>query len=188
MLGSAMEGAALPASLYESAQAFLDHFDPQQPGCIILDLKMPGIGGLELLQRLREKDVGMPIIVISGHADVPDAVKCIKLGAVDLLQKPFKIARLVELVRGALEKSVEIHQRNAQQEEIQLRFKSLTPREWELLRHLVSGSSSKQIAKALHISVMTVANHRAHVMAKTRAANSADLARMASAAEILSLV
>jgi two-component system response regulator FixJ len=188
MLGSAMEGAALPASLYASAQAFLDRFDPEQPGCIILDLKMPGIGGLDLLERLREKDVRMPIIVISGHADVPDAVKCIKLGAVDLLQKPFKIARLLELVRGALEKSVEIHQRNGQQEVIRRRFKSLTPRELELLKHVASGSSSKQIAKALHISVMTVANHRAHMMAKTRAANSADLARLASVAGIISPV
>jgi len=186
MLGTAMEGASMPVHLYESAQAFLEEFSPHEAGCIVLDLKMPEMGGLELLQRLRDMGVEMPIMVISGHAEVPDAVACMKLGAIDLLQKPFKIMELIDRVRLALAQSVDSQERSARHREICRRFDTLTPRELELLKHLVSGSSSKQIAKALNISVMTVANHRAHVMAKTQAANSADLARLAAIAGIVS--
>jgi two-component system response regulator FixJ len=185
MLGTAMESASLPARLYESAGEFLAEFDAQMAGCIVLDLRMPGMDGLELLRRLREMRVGLPIIVISGHADVPDAVQCMKLGAVDVLQKPFKIAKLIELVRSALQVSAESCQRVAEQEEIRRRFSTLTPREEELLKHVVSGSSSKQIARSLHISVMTVANHRAHLLAKTQASNSADLVRLAAVAGVV---
>jgi FixJ family two-component response regulator len=188
MLKAAMDAVSLRAKLYDSAEAFLEEFNAHGAGCIVLDLKMPGMGGLQLLQKLREMAVEMPIIVISGNADVPNAVASMKLGAIDLLQKPFKINELIEKVQEALAQSAETHERNTRQREIRRRFDTLTPRELELLKHLISGSSSKQIAKALNISVMTVANHRAHLMAKTEAANSADLARQAAAAGIASLV
>jgi two-component system response regulator FixJ len=185
LLRSALVAESLPVQVFGSAGSFLEALDPRQPGCIVLDLKMPEMDGLALLRRLRKDEIRMPIVVISGHAGVPEAVASMKLGAIDVLQKPFSIAALVALVRGAMQKSVESCQSLSRQQEARQRFAGLTPRELELVKHVVSGSSSKQIARDLHISVKTVANHRAHVMAKSMASNAADLARMAATAGII---
>jgi two-component system response regulator FixJ len=185
MLRAAMKAESLPARFYESAAEFLKTFNPAEPGCIVLDLRMPDMDGLELLRRLHKDGVRTPIIVISGHADVPEAVASMKMGATDVLQKPFKIAELVQMIRAALAVSVAHAEQEARDEQIRQRFAALTRRELELVKYVVGGSSSKQIASGLHISIRTVANHRANLMAKVKAVNTADLARLATIAGIV---
>jgi FixJ family two-component response regulator len=124
----------------------------------------------------------MPVIVISGHVDVPVAVRSMKLGAVDVLRKPFEPAELLEAVRRALQASIALHEQNGQDEEIRKRFATLSQREMQLLNMIVNGKANKVIAQELGISVKTVANHRASLMAKTQAANGPDLVRMAGIA------
>jgi two-component system response regulator FixJ len=173
-----MEAAALPVRVYESAEQFLVEVDLQSPGCIVLDLRMPDLGGIELLQRLWPARNDMVVIIISGHVDVPAAVSGMKLGAVDLLQKPFEPRRLLSLVKTSIETSIALHRRRTEEEAARRRFGALTPRELALLKLVVAGRSNKQIACDLHISVKTVANHRASLMSKTQATNAADLARL----------
>lgn len=179
-----MESASLAVTVYESGEEFLDAIDPRQPGCIVLDLRMPGICGIEVLQRLRAAQNEIPAIIISGHADVPTAIRSMKLGAIDLLQKPFEPRALLEAVRSAMKYSVESQQRRAEQESIRQRLAKLTPREFALLKLVVAGMPNKRIATDLHISIKTVANHRANLMAKTEALNAADLARMSMVAGV----
>jgi len=181
-----MESASLAVTVYESGEEFLDAIDPKRPGCIVLDLRMPGIGGLEVLQRLRAAQDEIPAIIISGHADVPTAIRGMKLGAVDLLEKPFEPQALLESVHGAIKISTGLQQHRAEQESIRHRLAKLTPRELTLLKLVVAGMPNKRIARDLRISIKTVANHRANLMAKTGALNAADLARMATLAGILS--
>ncbi|HVT91159.1 MAG TPA: response regulator [Tepidisphaeraceae bacterium] len=179
-----LESASLAVKVYESAERFLEDMDLSISGCIVLDLRMPGIDGIELLQRLRTAGHEIPVIVISAHADVPTAVRSMKLGAVDLLQKPFEPKALLEIVRRAVQKSVEINQKRAEENAIRKRLADLTTRELELLRLVVAGRSNKQIASDLNISIKTVANHRANLMAKTHALNAADLTRISTIAGI----
>jgi two-component system response regulator FixJ len=179
-----MEGASLAVRVYESAEQFLNEINLLSPGCIILDLRMPGLGGIELLQRLRGARNDMPVIIISGHADVAVAVRGMKLGAVDLLQKPFEPSALLSLVKKSIETSTVLHRARSEEEEVRQRFSSLTPRELALLKLVVGGRANKQIATDLGISIKTVANHRASLMAKTQAANAADLARLSTIAGI----
>jgi two-component system response regulator FixJ len=117
-LGLVMESASLTVTVYESGEAFLDAVDPRQPGCVVLDLRMPGISGLEVLQRLRAAKNEIPAIIISGHADVPTAIRSMKLGAIDLLQKPFEPRALLDAVNSAIETSIELQRGRAEQEGI----------------------------------------------------------------------
>jgi two-component system response regulator FixJ len=185
MISTIFAEERIPASLYASGAEFLSRGVAAKSGCIVLDLKMPGMEGLELLERLRGLDCQLPVIIISGHADVADAVRGMQLGATDLLQKPFKIDKLVSLVRTALASNAAALEEQEKSNQIRARFEALTPRELEMVQHIVAGSSSKAIARSLNISVRTVANHRAHLMAKTRASNAADLARLATIAGLL---
>jgi two-component system response regulator FixJ len=179
-----MESASLVTKVYSSAEEFLIEVDLCQSGCIVLDLRMPGMGGTAMLQWMADKPREMPVIVISGHVDVPAAVRSMKLGAVDVLRKPFEPAELLEAVRRAMQESVALHERNGQDGEIRNRFATLSPRELQLLKMIVNGKPNKVIAQELSISVKTVANHRASLMAKTQAANGPDLVRMSSIAGI----
>jgi two-component system, LuxR family, response regulator FixJ len=179
------DSASLDVRVYESGEEFLQCVDPLHIGCVVTDLKMPGMSGIDVLERLRAAQNEIPAIIISGHADVPAAIHCMKLGAVDVLQKPFESVTLLQAVQGALQKSVELYERRLEQNRIQALLAELTPREQELLRLIVIGRSNKQIAMDLHIAFRTVINHRAHLMAKTHAANAADLARMATIAGIV---
>ena len=145
---------------------------------------MPGMGGLELLRRLREMESRVPVIVVSGHVDIPQVVQSMSLGAIDLLQKPFRPDELVALVRRAIEASIHSGALGTKQEEARQRFATLTPRELELAKLVVAGHSSKQIAAMLGLSTKTVENHRAHLMKKTGAMNTADLARFSTIAGI----
>jgi two-component system, LuxR family, response regulator FixJ len=174
------QSASLPARAYASAEEFLAGMPSaaECPGCLVLDLRMPGIGGIELLQRLRTALNDIPVILISAHADVPDAIRGMKLGAVDLLQKPMEPTALLEAVQRSLELSQHLHRQRAEAESVTRRFANLTARELQLLQLIVDGHSNKQIASQMGISIKTVANHRASLMAKTEAINAADLARL----------
>ena len=183
-LGLMMEAASLAVKVYESGEEFLDAVDPRQPGCMVLDLRMPGISGIEVLQRLRAAHNEIPAIIISGHADVPTAIRSMKLGAIDLLQKPFEPSALLDAVRNAIASSIEHQHRRAEQESIRERLAKLTPRELHLLKLVVAGMPNKRIATDLKISIKTVANHRGNLMAKMQALNAADLARMSMVAGV----
>jgi two-component system response regulator FixJ len=177
------QSASLPMRGYQSAEEFIAEADVARPGCIVLDLRMPGMSGIELLQQLRAEMVDIPVILISGHADVPTAVRGMKLGAVDLLQKPVEPEVLIEAIRRSLDLSASMHRRRSDQESVRRRFESLTPRELELLKWIVEGHSNKRIAFDMGISIKTVANHRASLMTKTGASNAADLARLYTIAD-----
>jgi FixJ family two-component response regulator len=172
------EAEGLVVQTYESAEEFLAGKEPAHPGCVVLDLRMPGMGGLALLQRLRTDMNDIPVILISAHADVPDTVRGMKLGAVDVLQKPVEPSFLIDAIRRSLVVSKSLHQERAEADSVRERFAHLTTRELELLQLLVDGRSNKQIALEMGIAIKTAANHRGNLMAKTGAANAADLARL----------
>jgi len=182
-LGMLVQSVSLPSRSYASAEEFLSEADLTQAGCVLLDLRMPGMGGIELLQRLRAASVGIPVILISGHADVPTTVRGMKLGAVDLLQKPIEPSVLIDAVRRNLDVSRAMNQQRNGSQSIRDRFAALTRRETELLKLIVNGHSNKQIATGIGISIKTVANHRASLMAKTGAVNAADLVRLFTIAD-----
>jgi FixJ family two-component response regulator len=173
-----MEIESIPTRIYPSARAFLDDYDPRQPGCLVVDMQMPAMTGTQLLEHLRASAIHIPAIMVTAHGDVPSAVNNMKLGAVEFLQKPVDPRILVAKVREALEldsvRRVESEEGSACRE----RLSTLTNRETEALDFLVSGLSNKQIALEMGISIKTVEHHREHIMAKTRAVNGADLVRM----------
>jgi two-component system response regulator FixJ len=173
------EAEGLLVHTYESAEEFVaETNEPTHPGCVVLDLRMPGMGGLALLQRLRTNMNDIPVILMSAHADVPDTVRGMKLGAVDLLQKPVEPSFLIDAIRRSLLLSQSLYGDRAEADSLCERFAGLTARELELLQLLVDGRSNKQIASDMGIATKTAANHRASLMAKTNAANAADLARL----------
>lgn len=176
LLGS----ASLQVQTYESGEEFLQNVNPLEPGCIVLDLRMPNLSGIGVLQKLQENRNNIPVIVISGHADVSSAIDIMKLGAIDLLQKPFDPRSLLEAVRRAVNDSLEMHRRRIEHERLNQRLAQLTPRESELLKLVVRGRSNKQIAHDMNIAFKTVVNHRANLMSKTQATNAADLARIST--------
>jgi two-component system, LuxR family, response regulator FixJ len=171
--------SGLTARTYDSASAFLDALPTIDPGCIITDVRMPGITGIELLRRLTEMRIKMPVIVITGHGDVPLAVEAMKNGAVDFLEKPFEDELLLGSVRSALNRSQENAERDAERAEVEARLATLTNREREVLEGLVAGKPNKIIAFDLAISPRTVEIYRANVMTKMEAASLSELVRMA---------
>jgi two-component system, LuxR family, response regulator FixJ len=177
-LHQALQVAGFATRVYESAEQFLDGLEPSRTGCVILDLRLPGMDGIALLKQLRDSHYDIPVIVISGYADVSATVQVMKLGAVDLLQKPLAFPALFALVNKVVRQNVADHDRQAETNDIRQRFDVLSARERELLQLIVDGRSNKQIASTLNISIKTVANHRAHLMAKMKAENAADLARL----------
>lgn len=165
--------------VYDSATAFLDAVKTLQPGCIVTDIRMPGIDGLELQKRLTAMGVTLPVIVITGHADVPLAVEAMKAGAVDLIEKPFSDEALLSAIRAAIDRHSRDAERNEELAAIRRRMAGLSPREREVLDGLVAGLPNKTIAYDLKISARTVEVHRANLMARMGADSLADLVRMA---------
>jgi FixJ family two-component response regulator len=159
---------------FASAEEYLAAFDADAPGCLLLDLRMPGQSGLELQQALAERGSALPIVFLTGHADVPTSVYAMKQGAVDLLQKPVQEPELLAALDRALER-----RGRAEISALQRRYATLTPREREVLSELVAGQRNKQTAYALGISERTVKLHRARVLEKMGAESLADLGRMA---------
>lgn len=163
---------------YPSAQEFLDAYDPTRSGCLVLDIRMPGMSGLELQHKLAEMNAPIPIVFITGHGDVPMAVEAMKRGAVDFIRKPFRDQELLDRINEAL--TLEAGQRAelADLERVRSVVDSLTPREREVFQRVADGQANKVVAIDLGISERTVEIHRSQVMQKTGARSLADLVRM----------
>lgn len=168
----------LRAEAYESAQQFLDGFDRAQPGCMLLDVRMPGISGMELLERLRKEDVFLPAIVMSAYGDVPMVVRAMKAGALNFLEKPCRDQQLWEAINEAIKWDATHRQRLTLRAKVLRRFQHLTPGEQLVLRLLIDGRSNKSIAEELKLSVRTIEVRRAKVMKKMKAESLAELIRL----------
>lgn len=177
-LGLLLKSMGQRARLFDSAQAFLDQFTPDMNGCIVLDIRMPGMSGVELQQRLKAMRCTMPVIFITGHGDVPMAVEAMLNGAFDFIQKPFRDQELLDRINQALTWDTEHRCEEERRRSVQERFASLTPREREVLDCVVRGLANKVIAMDLDLSQRTVEIHRARVMEKMGARSLAELVRM----------
>jgi two-component system, LuxR family, response regulator FixJ len=175
----------LAVRVYESAAAFLAAIETVQPGCIVSDVRMPGIDGLELQRRLNDMRVDMPMIIMTGHADVPLAVAAMKAGAIDFIEKPFDDERLLSAIRIALDRYDEAGRQEAEVNDIQSKLRLLSPRERQVLDGLVAGHPNKTIAYDLKLSPRTVEVHRANVMTKMGAASLSELVRLALIAKVI---
>src|SRR4051794_4698284 len=180
-----LSAVGLEVRTYDSALAFLDVAPHAEAGCVITDVRMPGLSGVDLLRRLRELRLSVPVIVITGHGDVPLAVEAMKIGAIDFLEKPFDDEVLLASVRSALDALHRDHKRDAERSEIEGRLGGLSKRERDVLEGLVAGHANKQIAYDLGISPRTIEIYRANLMTKMQAATLSDLVRMALIAGIL---
>lgn len=167
-----------PVKTYESANAFLKDYSDKMAGCIVLDIRMPGMDGMELQKKLNEKHSILPIIFVTGHGDVPMAVDAMKEGAVDFIQKPYREEALLEKIEAALEQDREQRKTLDEKQEIIRRIKSLTPREHEIMDRMIAGQANKVIAIELEISQRTVEIHRSRVMHKMGTHSLAHLVRM----------
>jgi two-component system response regulator FixJ len=183
-VGALLESAGMQAEIYESARAFLNAYVAGRSGCIIADVRMPDMDGLELLEELRRMGVALPVIVVTGHADVPLAVRAMKSGAIDLIEKPFDPNQLIETVKRGLAEAADARETAAVAQAAAQRIAGLSQRERQVLELLVAGRSNKVIAYELDISPRTVEIHRAHVMEKMDARSLSDLVRAALAAGI----
>lgn len=177
-----LRSVRIPATVHESAATFLATLSVEQNGCIITDIRMPDISGIDLLRRVKDLRIQMPVIVITGHGDVPLAVEAMKLGAFDFLEKPFDDEALVAAVRLALNRSEQAEKASAGRTELDKRLASLSSREREVLDGLIAGHANKVIASDLAISPRTVEIYRANVMTKMQAGSLSELVRMAIAA------
>lgn len=174
-----LKSVSIETETYASAQEFLAAYDPSRSGCLVLDVRMPGMSGLDLQTHLAEQDIRIPIVIVTGHGDVPMAVRAVKMGAVDLIEKPFRDQVLLECVQKALNLDKELRKDAEECKAIKARLSDLTPREHQIMQMVVSGKPNKVIAKELGLSQKTVEFHRAHVMAKTEAGSVAELVRLA---------
>ena len=180
-----LRSATYEVETFASAQAFLQAGPPSSgPACLILDVKMPGLNGLELQERLQLRGFAMPIVFITGHGDIPMSVRAIKTGAIDFLTKPFDEVNLLTAVEESLRRNAEVRFKKDERDNILERFKSLTPREYEILTYIITGMLNKQIAYTLDISEKTVKVHRGRVMEKIGIDSVAELVRLADKANI----
>jgi two-component system, LuxR family, response regulator FixJ len=180
-----LRAAQLEVKSFPSARAFLDELPDESLGCVITDVRMPDISGIDLLRRLKELKIGVPVIVVTGHGDVALAVEAMKIGAADFFEKPFDDDLLLASVRSALHEQEGQKKRYAERAEIESRIAALSPRERDVLRGLIEGRANKQIAFDLGISPRTVEIYRANLMNKMQADSLSDLVRMALVAGIL---
>ena len=183
-LSRLLRSAGYTTETFASAEEFLgrDHFDGV--GCILLDVKMPGLSGMDLQEELNKADYHMPIVFITGHGDIPMSVEAMKKGAIDFLTKPFDDKELLHAVRGAIEKDRNARAEHAEVHEIRRRIELLTLRENEILRYVVTGMLNKQIALELGIAEKTVKVHRGRIMEKLCVDSVAELVRLAEKAGI----
>jgi two-component system, LuxR family, response regulator FixJ len=170
-----MQSVGLECAVFASAIEFLDAYDRDQHSCLVADIRMPGLSGLELQQRLNAERADVPIIFITGHGDVPMAVNAMKSGASDFIQKPFRDQDLIDRIHNALARDLETRKWRAQEKAIRARLALLTPRETEVMQRVVRGQANKVIAMDLGVSQRTVELHRARVMHKLEMRSLADL-------------
>ena len=164
---------------FATPQDFLSHKLPDGPSCLVLDVRLPGMSGLDVQSKLNEEGVQIPIIFITGHGDIPMTVKAMKSGAVEFLTKPFRDQDLIDAIQQALKRNVETRQEQNETAQLQERYLKLTAREREVMRLMISGMISKQIASTLGTSEITVTVHRGQVMRKMQANSPAELGRIA---------
>ena len=176
-LARSIQAAGLNVKTFASAREFLDQGLPIGPGCLVLDLRMPGLSGLDLQTELNSRNVQTPIIFITGHGNIPATVKAMKGGAVDFLPKPFNVKDLLRVIREAIKKDERLQAFRAENTEVQRRIQTLTPREREVLGLVVKGLLNKQIAAELGAAERTVKVHRGRVMRKMQVQSVADLVR-----------
>jgi FixJ family two-component response regulator len=177
-LTSLIRSVGLRVRPFSSAQEFLAREPHAAPSCLVLDVRLPGVGGFELQRTLSDSGDSIPIIFITGHGDIPMTVRAMKAGAAEFLPKPFRDQELLDAIRNALETARASLQRRTDLSELTQRHAKLTPREREVMAHVVSGKLNKQIAAALAISEITVKVHRRHIMDKMEAPSLAELVRM----------
>ena len=173
-----IRSVGLQAQVFASAPEFLAAYDPRHPGCLLLDVRMPGMSGLELQQELNQRGAPIPVVFITGHGDVPMVVEAMQQGAFDFLQKPFRDQDLLDRVHRALARDADSRARLAGRAGILARLATLTPRETEVMRLVTRGKANKVVGAELGVSQRTVEIHRAHVMQKMRASSLAELVRM----------
>ena len=173
-----IESVGVAVESFASADEFLAQHQPGRTGCLVLDVRMPGMSGLELLEHLAQRDMHIPAVVITGHGDVRMAVRAMKSGAIDFIEKPFNDEALLDAIRRAI--AYEEQQRNSLSEHLQVqeRMSHLTPREYEVMTMVTDGRSNKEIANSLGVSAKTIEAHRARVMEKMQAGSLAELVRM----------
>jgi FixJ family two-component response regulator len=169
----------LHSEAFATPQEFLRHKLPDVASCLILDVRLPGMSGLDVQRRLIDSDVQIPIIFITSHGDIPMTVKAMKSGAVEFLTKPFRDQDLLDAIQEALKRADELRQQQAEIAELRIRYAKLTAREREVMHLVVSGMLTKQIASTLAMSEITVTVHRGHVMRKMQANSPAELGRIA---------
>ena len=183
-LGGLIASVGLRIEAYASAREFLDAFEPGAPGCLLLDIRMPGMSGLELQKELAEREVRLPVIILTGHGDVQVAVHAMKAGAVDFIEKPFNNELLLDRIQKAVAESVEADGVRVKHDEITSRIELLTPRERQVMDLVVAGETNKGVARCLDISEKTVEIHRARTMDKMRAKSLADLVKMVATLDV----
>jgi FixJ family two-component response regulator len=174
-----MKRNAIAVETHANARSFLKAYTPGTPGCLVLDLYMPGMSGLDLQRYLIEQGIEMPVIFLSGRADVPQAVQAVKSGAIDFIEKPFDYKRIVAVVRDCLQRDAETRASRAWKGQAADRLARLTQREREVLDRVVGGKLNRVIAEELAISVKTVEAHRAHIMEKLAVGSVAELVQIA---------
>jgi FixJ family two-component response regulator len=184
-LKNLLRSVGLRAELFASAQEFLRSKRPDMPSCLVLDVRLPGLSGLDLQRRTTEAGVEIPIIFITGHGDIPMSVRAMKAGAVEFLTKPFRDQDLLDAIQQALERDRQARDQRAAIEELRSRYASLTPREREVMARVVAGLLNKQIGGELGTSETTVKIHRHQVMEKMGAGSLPELVRMADRLGIL---
>jgi two-component system, LuxR family, response regulator FixJ len=173
-----IESVNVGVETYATAQDFLAAYDPDRPGCLVLDVRMPGMGGLDLQAELARREIEVPVIIITGYAEVPTAVRALKSGALDFIEKPFSDQLLLDRIQQAIASDRQARVRRHERAALAARVAQLTPREREVMQLVVAGSSNREIAAELGLSVKTVEVHRARVMEKMKVDSLADLVRL----------
>ena len=180
-LARLLQSVQLRVEVFASPQEFLQSERPNVPSCLVLDVRLPGLSGLDFQAELAKADVRIPIVFITGHGDIPMSVRAMKAGAVDFLAKPFRDQDLLDAVTAAIQRDQKRREHENAMTDLRAHFSSLTPREGEIMALVASGLMSKQIAAEVGLSEITVKVHRSHLMKKMGARSVADLVRMAEA-------
>jgi two-component system response regulator FixJ len=180
-----LDSSGFGVTLFDDAQAFLDALPRLGFGCVVSDVRMPGLDGIELLKRMKAQHSPFPILIMTGHGDVPLAVEAMKLGAIDFLEKPFEDDRLIAMIESAIRQAEPAARSEAVTHDIAARVASLSPRERQVMEGLIAGLSNKQIAREYDISPRTIEVYRANVMTKMQAGSLSELVRLAVRAGML---